>query len=192
MRQVVLSRSSDIIGRTLEHCEASLGARLRPGRSAKGRCAHDRDNPGGVQGRSQRAAWRSRSSCRRGVRAKRAPAADPRLQRRSGRHPKHVSGRACDQEASAPRAFERNDAPLPSPGIPPIRRLTNGDPSTLFPITDILALADGVPRLLPFNAVSLISGHADFGRVALAPGLAPPTGIAIGDSWWINGRSIGV
>ena len=85
--------------------------------------------------------------------------------------------------------FERNDAPLPSPGIPPIRRLTNGDPSTPFPMTDILALADGVPRSLPFNAVSLIFGHADFGRVALAQGLAPPAGIAIGDSWWINGRN---
>lgn len=38
--------------------------------------------------------------------------------------------------------FDRNDAPLQSPGIPPMRRLSSGDPSTPFPMADILALAD--------------------------------------------------
>jgi hypothetical protein len=85
--------------------------------------------------------------------------------------------------------FERNDAPLQSPGIPAMRRLTNGDPSTPFPLSDILALADGVPRSLPFHGVSVHFGHEDFGQPGFAPGLAPPTGIAIGDSWWINGRN---
>ena len=85
--------------------------------------------------------------------------------------------------------FERNDVPLPSPGMPPVRRLTNGDPSNVFPIDDIISLADGVPRSLPFHAVSVHFGHAEFGQAAVFPGgLTPPTGIAVGDGWWVNGR----
>jgi len=84
--------------------------------------------------------------------------------------------------------FERNDAPLQ--GIPSIRRLTNRDAEHPFPMEDLLALADGVPRSLPFHAVSVRFGHADFGRLpVLAPGLAPETGILVGDSWWVNGRN---
>jgi hypothetical protein len=86
--------------------------------------------------------------------------------------------------------FERNDPPISGAGIPPIRRLTNGGPSNVFPMVDLLALADGVPRSLPFHAVSLHFAHADFGRGAgFPPGLAPPTGITITDGWWVNGRT---
>jgi hypothetical protein len=85
--------------------------------------------------------------------------------------------------------LERKDSPLQGAGIPPIRRLTNGDPSNPFPMADILALADGVPRSLPFHAVTVHFGHADFGNAGFPPGLSPPTGIAIGDSWWVNGRN---
>jgi hypothetical protein len=86
--------------------------------------------------------------------------------------------------------FERNDAPMQVMGLPSIRRLTNDGPSNPFPMADILALADGVPRSLPFHAVSVDFGHADFGRVAgFALGMSPQTGIAIGDSWWVNGRN---
>ena len=85
-------------------------------------------------------------------------------------------------------SLERNDAPLLGAGIPIVRRLTNGDPSTPFPMADILALADGVPRSLPFNAVNMHFGHADFGRAIFPVGLSPRTGIAIGDGWWVNGR----
>lgn len=86
--------------------------------------------------------------------------------------------------------FERNDAPFQAAGIPSIRRLTNGDPSSPFPMEALLALADGVPRSLPFHAVSVHFGHADFGKLSgFVPGLAPPTGIVIGDGWWINGRN---
>jgi hypothetical protein len=53
----------------------------------------------------------------------------------------------------------------------------------------VLALADGVPRSLPFHGVSVHFGHKDFGRVAFTAGLAPPTGVMIGDSWWVNGRN---
>ena len=85
--------------------------------------------------------------------------------------------------------FERNDAPLPGVAIPPIRRLTNGDTSDPFPMADVLALADGVPRSLPFHAVSIHFGHADFGKASFPVGLSPKTGIAIGDGWWVNGRN---
>lgn len=89
-------------------------------------------------------------------------------------------------------AFERNDAPLQGPGLPAIRRLTNGDPSTPFPMADILSLADGVPRSLPFNVVNVHFGHPDFGRANFPMGLAPQTGIAISDGWWVNGRLRGL
>jgi hypothetical protein len=86
--------------------------------------------------------------------------------------------------------FERHDAPLVGAALPPIRRLTNSDPSNVFPMADLLALADGVPRSLPFHAVSLHFAHADFGRgVGFPPGLAPLTGITITDGWWVNGRT---
>ena len=85
--------------------------------------------------------------------------------------------------------FERNDVPLPRPGIPSVRRLTNGDPSNPFAIDDIIALADGVPRSLPFHTVNVHFGHAEFGQAAAFPGgLTPPTGISVGDGWWVNGR----
>lgn len=86
--------------------------------------------------------------------------------------------------------LERNDAPPPGTGMPSMRRLTNGDPSNPFPMADILALADGVPRSLPFHAVSVHFGHAGFGRVVGFPeGLTTRTGITVGDSWWVNGRN---
>jgi hypothetical protein len=77
---------------------------------------------------------------------------------------------------------------LPSPGIPPIRRLTNSDASNPFPIADILSLADGVPRSLPFNTVNVHFRHPDFGTATFPMGLAPQMGIAISDGWWVNGR----
>jgi hypothetical protein len=88
--------------------------------------------------------------------------------------------------------LERNDAPLQGAGIPPIRRLTNGDAANPFPIADILALADGVPRSLPFNVVNVHFGHHDFGKAIFPMGLAPQTGIAISDGWWVNGRMRGL
>ena len=86
--------------------------------------------------------------------------------------------------------FERNDAPLQRVGLPNIRRLTNGDGEEPFPMADLLALADGLPRSLPFQSVNVLFGHADFGKAQDFPiGLTPPTGISIGDNWWINGRN---
>ena len=86
--------------------------------------------------------------------------------------------------------LERNDAPLQGQAFPPVRRLTNVDPSNPFPMADILALADGVPRSLPFNALSVHFGHPGFGGVPGFPvGPTPRTGITVGDSWWVNGRN---
>jgi hypothetical protein len=86
--------------------------------------------------------------------------------------------------------FDRNDAPIQAPGIGSIRRLTNSDASQPFSMTDVLALADGVPRSLPFHAVKIHFGHAEFGQLpGLAPGLTPSTGINLGDAWWVNGRN---
>src|SRR5262245_31647284 len=59
--------------------------------------------------------------------------------------------------------LERHDSPFQAAGIPPIRRLTNSVPEQAFPIEDVLALADGVPRSLPFHAVTVHFGHVDFG-----------------------------
>lgn len=57
-------------------------------------------------------------------------------------------------------------------------------------MADVLALADGVPRSLPFHGVTVHFGHAELGRVPrLAPGLTPSTGIGVGDAWWVNGRN---
>src|SRR5262249_305398 len=73
-------------------------------------------------------------------------------------------------------AFERTDSPVPQAGIPPVRRLTNVDASTVFPLADVLALADGVPRSLPFHAVHVHFGHADFGQIVLPVGISPRSG----------------
>src|SRR5262245_40718574 len=51
--------------------------------------------------------------------------------------------------------LERNDSPLQNAGLPSIRRLTNNIAEQSFPIEDIVALADGVPRSLPFHAVTV-------------------------------------
>jgi hypothetical protein len=86
-------------------------------------------------------------------------------------------------------ALERNDAPRLSPNLPPIRRLTNIDSTTPFTLADVLALASGVPRSLPFHAVHVGFGHADFGTVVFPFGMAPRAGITVGDGWWVNGRN---
>jgi hypothetical protein len=84
--------------------------------------------------------------------------------------------------------FERSDSPLQGVGFPPVRRLTNSDDEQPFPMADLLALADGVPRSLPFQSVNVVLSHAEFGKAEFPIGLAPPTGISIGDTWWVSGR----
>lgn len=85
--------------------------------------------------------------------------------------------------------LDRNDAARLAPNLPPIRRLSNADSDVPFPLADVIALAVGVPRSLPFHAVSVSFGHAGFGGMAFPPGLAPPLGISVSDAWWVNGRT---
>jgi len=84
-------------------------------------------------------------------------------------------------------AFLRDDAPLPN--MPAMRRLTSQ--GTLpFAMEDVIALADGMPRSLPFHAVIVQFRHADFDGTspeALRP--APAFGVIVHDSWWVNGRT---
>jgi hypothetical protein len=84
--------------------------------------------------------------------------------------------------------LERNDAPRLTPGLPPIRRLSNLDSPAPFALTDVIALADGVPRSLPFHAVNVSFRHPEFGEIVFPGGLAPHPGIGVGDGWWVNGR----
>jgi hypothetical protein len=84
-------------------------------------------------------------------------------------------------------AFERKDSPVP--GMPSIRGLTNPDVQHTFEIKDLLALADGVPRSLPFHTIAIQFRHAEFGQaVPNASPAAPSLGVTIHDSWWVNGR----
>jgi hypothetical protein len=85
-------------------------------------------------------------------------------------------------------ALERNDSPQLQAGLPAIRRLTNAGSTAPFELADVIALADGVPRSLPFHAVNVGFGHADFGTVVFPFGLAPRAGVAVSDGWWVNGR----
>jgi len=85
-------------------------------------------------------------------------------------------------------ALEREDAPLPS--MPSVRRLTNHGTPHALTMEDVLALADGVPRSLPFHDVTVQFRHADFGQAtATASRASSALGITIQDSWWVNGRT---
>lgn len=74
-----------------------------------------------------------------------------------------------------------------------IQRIGNGPGSpaegVAAPFQTLLAIAAGVPRSFPFHAAAFRFGSPAFGETAtstLAGGLSP--GVAVGDSWWVNGR----
>ena len=53
-----------------------------------------------------------------------------------------------------------------------------------------MALADGMPRSLPFHAVIVQFRHADFdGTSPESSRPAPAFGVIVHDSWWVNGRT---
>jgi hypothetical protein len=86
-------------------------------------------------------------------------------------------------------ALDRQDVPVPLvPNLPAVRRLSNIDSAAVFALADVTALADGVPRSLPFHAVHVVFAHAGFGTIVLPMGISPHAGVTIGDSWWVNGR----
>src|SRR5262252_4547183 len=83
--------------------------------------------------------------------------------------------------------LERNDSPALQANLPPIRRLTNLESRAAFPLDDVVALAEGVPRSLPFHAVHIDFAHADFGTPVFPVGQAPRAGVGVSDGWWVNG-----
>ena len=84
-------------------------------------------------------------------------------------------------------AFLRDDAPLPN--MPSMRRLTSQG-TRAFAMEDVIALADGMPRSLPFHAVIVQFRHADFDGTSPEPlRPAPAFGVIVQDSWWVNGRT---
>lgn len=88
--------------------------------------------------------------------------------------------------------FERSSSPAGA-FLPAARRLAFGEADDdVVRLADVLSLADGVPRSLPFHVVNVLFGHTAFGEPEFAAGLAPPPGIAIVDSWWVNKRNRGL
>jgi len=77
------------------------------------------------------------------------------------------------------------------PGGFSVRQISNdaasrgGAASEPVPFETLLAIAAGVPRSFPFNGISLHLCSAAFGESTAG---TLPTGVMIGDSWWINGR----
>ena len=72
------------------------------------------------------------------------------------------------------------------PGMAPLRRLV-GDPATTpIPLDALMALAEGVPRSLPFDSIQVHFGHPEFNGASAAPGMHG--GVFVGDNWWVSGR----
>ena len=80
-----------------------------------------------------------------------------------------------------------------APGVPAARALVSGGSDAPMPLESILALADGLPRSLPFHGAVVSLGHDAFGHVISPFSLElTPGGVAISDTWWINGRNRGL
>jgi hypothetical protein len=83
-------------------------------------------------------------------------------------------------------SFVRTETPRPDG--PVVRCLTTVEESQPLPLADVLALADGVPRSLPFHNVTVTVRPLDPASED-ASRSEPVLTITIGDSWWVNGRS---
>lgn len=79
----------------------------------------------------------------------------------------------------------------PVAGAAATRCLTNDGDGEALPWESLLALADGVPRSLPFHVVAINFNHASFGEIELPipNAVARPGGVLVADSWWVNGRN---
>lgn len=78
-------------------------------------------------------------------------------------------------------------------GMPAIRALSSTGGSAPMPMESVLALADGMPRSLPFHNAVVSLSHDAFGHMTTPLSPEPSAGgIAISDSWWINGRNRGL
>lgn len=83
------------------------------------------------------------------------------------------------------------------PNVPPIRQVSNRRDSVgagqSVPFSTLLAVAAGVPKSLPFHAVSIHFSSPAFGVQFPMGHLAPmDPGVMVTDSWWVSGRDRGV
>ncbi len=83
------------------------------------------------------------------------------------------------------------------PNVPPIRQVSNRPDSSgageVVPFSTLLEVAAGVPKSLPFHAVSIHFHSPAFGVQFPLGNLAPiDPGVMVTDSWWVNGRNRGV
>ena len=74
-------------------------------------------------------------------------------------------------------------------GGAPVRRLTSDRDGPPFPAELLLALADGMPRSLPFFNATVVCAHPEFGTLATPAGDERPGGVNAMDAWWVNGRN---
>lgn len=58
-------------------------------------------------------------------------------------------------------------------------------------VSTLLAIAQGIPRSLPFHNVMIHFHHPEFGEALPMTPISPlrASGITAGDSWWVNGRN---
>ena len=80
------------------------------------------------------------------------------------------------------------------PNTPAIRQVSNRPDSVgageSVPFSTLLTVAAGVPRSLPFHAVSIHFHSAAFGVQFPLGNMAPINpGVMVTDSWWVNGRN---
>lgn len=86
------------------------------------------------------------------------------------------------------QSFERNESMLPDTAT--VRGLAKTTPDQPFAFASILALADGLPRSLPFYSAQVAFGHELFGGNAdPSMTLVRLSGIVASDTWWVNGRN---
>lgn len=83
----------------------------------------------------------------------------------------------------------------PLPGLPAVRRLSNGPLSDganqAVPYDTLQAIAAGVPRSYPFHSVALHWHTSEFGELTPVPTALSAqllAGVLMSDSWWVNGR----
>jgi len=81
------------------------------------------------------------------------------------------------------------------PNFPKVKQVSNGPgspaPGQSVPFATLLAIAKGVPRSFPLHKISFHFQSPAFGdpMPAMGPLKEMPTGVIVGDGWWVNGRT---
>jgi hypothetical protein len=83
----------------------------------------------------------------------------------------------------------------PMPGVPAVRRISNGPMSPgggeAMNIATLHEIAAGVPRSYPFHNISIHFHSPEFGEL-IPPGTRSAemmSGVLLSDNWWVNGRN---